>query len=167
MFLKKGATHLETAALILAIILFIVGLIGTVVPLLPGVILIYAGMLLYGLMTKFATLDIYFYLLQALALIFVSFIDNIASAAGAKRFGGSNQAAWGALIGTIGGLFFGPLGIVILPFGGAVVAEILLKKAEFQQAIRSGFGTIIGILGGTVLKLFAEILMIVYFFMKI
>ena len=158
---------METAALVLAIILFIVGLIGTVVPFIPGAILIYGGMLLYGLMTKFATLNIYFYILQAIALIFVFLIDNIASAAGAKRFGGSSQAAWGALVGTIVGVFLGPLGIIICSFLGAVVAEVLLKKTELRQAVRSGFGTIIGILGGTVLKLFVEILMIIYFFMKI
>mgnify|MGYP000851204015 CR=1 FL=1 len=158
---------LETAALVLAIILFIAGLVGTVAPLLPGAILIYIGMLLYGFMTKFATLNIYFYLIQALALALTFIIDNVASAAGAKRFGGSSQAAWGALIGTIIGVFFGPIGIIVCSFLGAVAAEIIFKRVELRQAIRSGFGTIIGILGGTVLKLFVEILMIIYFFMKI
>lgn len=82
-------------------------------------------------------------------------------------FNGSKQAAWGAVIGTILGLIFlGPLGIVIGPFVGAVGSE-LLRGIHLKQAILVGFGTLVGILGGTILKLCAEILMIVYFFMRI
>ncbi len=158
---------METTALILAIILFIAGLLGTILPILPGAILIYGGMLLYGFMTKFLTLDANFFLLQGLVLVFVFSVDFLASAVGTRRFNGSKQAAWGAIIGTILGLIFlGPLGIVIGPFLGAVVAE-LLRGIRLSQAIRVGFGTLVGILGGTVLKLCAEILMIVYFFMQI
>ena len=158
---------MEVTALFLAIILFIAGLLGTILPVLPGAILIYCGMLLYGFITKFATLDANFFLLQALVLVLVFSVDFLASAAGTRRFNGSKQAAWGSIIGTIFGLiFFGPLGIVIGPFLGAVVAE-LLRGTQINQAIRVGFGTLIGILGGTVLKLGAEILMIVYFFMRI
>ncbi|GAB6152762.1 DUF456 domain-containing protein [Desulfosporosinus burensis] len=158
---------METTALILTIILFVAGLLGTILPVLPGAILIYGGMLLYGFMTKFATLDANFYLLQALVLVLVFSVDFLASAAGTRRFNGSKQAAWGAIIGTILGLiFFGPLGIIIGPFLGAVVAE-LVRGIEINQAIRVGFGTLVGILGGTILKLSAEILMIVYFFMRI
>lgn len=156
-----------TSALILSIILFIAGVAGTVLPILPGAILIYGGMLLYGFMTKFTTLDANFFLLQALVLVLIFSIDFLASAIGTKRFNGSKQASWGAIIGTVLGLiFFGPLGIVIGPFLGAVLAEVLQGR-EIYQAIRVGFGTLVGILGGTVLKLCAEILMIIYFFMSI
>ncbi|SHI20255.1 DUF456 domain-containing protein [Desulfosporosinus lacus] len=158
---------METTALILSIIFFVAGLLGTILPILPGAILIYGGMLLYGFMTKFSTLDANFFLLQALVLVLVFSVDFVASAAGTRRFNGSKQAAWGAIIGTILGLiFFAPLGIVIGPFLGAVVAE-LLRGIQINQAIRVGFGTLVGILGGTVLKLCAEILMIVYFFIRI
>ncbi len=157
---------MATLALVLAIILFIAGLAGTILPFLPGAILIYAGMLLYGFMTKFATLDASFFLLQALVLVLIFSVDYLASAAGTKRFGGSKQAAWGAIIGTILGIFFGPLGIVIGPFIGAVGAEFLNRK-DFNQALRVGVGTIVGILGGTIVKIGAELLMIVYFFMRI
>ena len=158
---------METTALILSIILFIAGLLGTILPVLPGAILIYGGMLVYGVMTKFATLDANFFLIQALVLVLIFSVDFLAAAAATRRFNGSKQAAWGAILGTILGLiFFGPLGIVIGPFLGAVVAE-LVRGIEINQAIRVGFGTLVGILGGTVLKLSAEILMIVYFFMRI
>lgn len=158
---------METTALILTIVLFIVGLVGTILPVLPGPILVYGGMLLYGYMTEFATLDAHFFLLQTLVLVLIFSVDFLASAVGTRRFNGSKQAAWGAIIGTILGLIFlGPLGIVIGPFLGAVMIE-LLRGIEINQAIRVGFGTLVGILGGTVLKLFAEILMIIYFFMRI
>lgn len=157
---------MSTFALILAIILFIAGLIGTILPLLPGAALIFGGMLIYGFMTKFATLDASFFLLQALALVLIFLVDYFASAVGTKRYGGSKQATWGAIIGAVVGVFFGPIGIVIGPFLGAVGAEYLNRK-DISKALRVGFGTIVGILGGTVVKIGAEILMIVYFFMKI
>ncbi|MDD4569327.1 MAG: DUF456 domain-containing protein [Tepidanaerobacteraceae bacterium] len=158
---------METTALILSIILFIFGLLGTILPILPGAILIYGGMLLYGVMTGFETLDANFFLLQALVLVLIFFIDFIASSVGTRHFGGSKQAIWGAVVGTFLGLiFFPPLGIVIGPFLGAVVIEIL-RGSEIKPAIRVGIGSLLGILGGTFLKLFAEILMIIYFFMQI
>lgn len=158
---------METTALVLSIILFIAGILGTILPVLPGPILVYGGMLLYGYMTKFETLDATFFLLQALVLALIFFVDFIASAVGTRRYNGSKQAAWGAIIGTILGLIFlGPLGIVLGPFLGAVVVE-LLRGIDIKQAVTVGFGTLVGILGGTILKLLAEIVMIFYFFMRI
>lgn len=158
---------METVALILTIILFIAGLLGTILPVLPGAILIYGGMLLYGFMTRFATLDAYFFFLQTLVLVLIFMVDFVASAISTRHFGGSKPAAWGAVIGTILGLFFlGPLGIILGPFLGATTAE-MLRGTELKQSLRVGFGSLIGILGGTVFKLGAEILMIIYFFMRI
>ncbi|HHX22778.1 MAG: DUF456 domain-containing protein [Tepidanaerobacteraceae bacterium] len=158
---------MEGFALVLAIILFILGLIGTFLPVLPGATLIYGGMLLYGIMTGFKTLNLTFYILQAVVLIIIFFIDFIASSIGTKRFGGSSQAVFGAGIGMFLGLIlFPPLGIIIGPFLGAVITE-LLRGVETDQAVRIGFGTLLGILSGTLIKILAEILMIVYFFMEI
>jgi len=158
---------LATTALVLAIILFIAGLAGTILPILPGAVLIYAGMLLYGFLTDFNTLNAWFFFLQAIALIIVFAIDYIASAVGTRRFGGSSKAAAGAIIGTIVGLIvLGPLGIIIGPFVGATSVE-LLRGTKLNKAARAGFGTLVGILGGTVVKLCAEIIMIIYFFMRI
>lgn len=118
-------------------------------------------------MTGFSTLNAYFYVLQGVVFILIFFIDYFASAVGTKRFGGSKQAAWGSVIGSIIGIItMGPLGLVIGPFAGAVIAE-LIRGTELKQTLRAGFGTLVGLLGGTVLKLFAEIIMIIYFFMRI
>lgn len=158
---------METTALIIAIILFIIGLIGTILPFLPGAVLIYAGMLIYGFMTGFATLDAYFFVLQGLVLVVLFAIDYLASAVGTRRYGGSKQAAWGAVIGGILGIFvLGPLGIILGPFIGAVGAE-LIRGISMNEALRIGVGTLIGIVGGTVLKLGIEVCMIIYFFVRI
>ncbi|NLO98205.1 MAG: DUF456 domain-containing protein, partial [Peptococcaceae bacterium] len=91
----------------------------------------------------------------------------IASMLGTRRFGGSKKAGWGAVAGTIIGLIFlGPLGILIGPFLGAVLIELLQGK-EIIKACRAGLGTLLGIFSGTVVKLVIEILMIVYFFLRI
>lgn len=158
---------METAALILAILFFIAGILGTILPILPGAVLVYAGILLYGLMTHFKTLGLYFFVIQTAVLILTFFIDYWASAYGTKRFGGSKQAAWGAVIGAILGLaVFGPLGVIIGPFLGAVLAE-LLRGTPLPQTLRVGVGTIVGTLGGAALKIIAEVLMILYFFIRI
>ena len=129
-------------ALIVAILFFILGLAGTILPVLPGAILIYIGMIIYGFMTNFTTLTLEFYILQGLALIIIIAIDFVASAAGTKRFGGSRAAAWGAVLGTIVSLFFlGPFGLLLGPFAGAVAVELLISKKPLEQAIRAGFGT--------------------------
>ena len=163
----KGADALDTVALVLAVILFIMGLIGTVLPVLPGVLLIYAGMVLYGVLTGFAGLDTMFFILQGMAVVLVFSLDYLATAAGSRRFGGSKYAAWGAALGTLLGiLLLGPFGILVGPFLGAVTAEIIRGK-DPQQAVRIGFGTLVGLLGGTILKLGIEGLMIVWFFLSI
>ncbi|MGI6679020.1 MAG: DUF456 domain-containing protein [Dehalobacterium sp.] len=153
--------------LVIAIIFFVAGFLGTLLPILPGAILIFLGMLIYGFMTGFAALDLTFFVLQGLVLIIIFLVDYIASAAGTKRYGGSKQAVWGSIIGTIlGVIVLGPVGIIIGPFLGAVVVE-LFRGIKMVQAVRTGFGTIMGVLGGTLVKLGAEIIMIVYFFMRI
>jgi uncharacterized protein len=158
---------LNTVALLLAVILFILGMVGTILPLLPGVILIYTGMVLYGILTGFAGLDTMFFILQGMAVVLVFSLDYLATAAGTRRYGGSSHAAWGAALGTLLGLLLlGPFGIIIGPFLGAVTVEIIRGK-NTEQAVKIGFGTLIGLVGGTVLKLGIEALMIIWFFLSI
>ncbi|EEG78698.1 DUF456 domain-containing protein [Dethiobacter alkaliphilus] len=158
---------MAAAALVLAVILFAAGLIGVVLPGLPGALLVYGGMLLYGVLTSFASLDANFFLLQGMAVLLVFSVDFLSTAVGSRRFGGSRYAVWGAVFGALAGLLlFGPFGIILGPFMGAVLAETIAGK-QLQQAIRAGFGTLVGLLGGTVLKLAILIIMIITFFRAI
>lgn len=158
---------MESIALLITIIMFVIGIIGTILPALPGVILIFGGMVLYGFMTNLEELSIYFFILQSAVMLLIFLVDFIASAVSTKKYGGSKHAAFGAVLGTILGIMvFGPLGVIIGPFAGSVLTEIILGK-EIKLAVRIGFGSLVGVLGGTIFKLIAEIVMIIYFIMSI
>jgi len=149
--------------LVVAVILFLVGLAGTLLPALPGPVFILAGMIVYGFFVGFEGLTPGFYLAQTVALIFIFLLDYLAASVGTKRYGGSRYAIWGAAAGILLGLIFlGPPGIIIGPFIGAVIAEILSGK-NLNHAFKTGFGTLLGLLGGTFLKLCIEVIMIMWF----
>nr|WP_092468432.1 DUF456 domain-containing protein [Desulfotruncus arcticus] len=154
-------------ALILAILFFIAGLAGSVLPVLPGAILIWLGMLVYGILTKFNTISVIFLIGQALAVATVYSVDYFAGILGVKKFGGSRAAVYGSIAGTIIGIIvLGPAGLIFGPFIGAITGELISNK-PLDKAIRSGWGTLIGLLGGTIAKLIIEILMIIWFFWAI
>ncbi|MDI7247871.1 MAG: DUF456 domain-containing protein [Bacillota bacterium] len=150
--------------MILAILLFILGLAGTVLPVLPGAPLIWLGMLIYGLFTRFADLSVGFYVWQGVAVAVTLLIDYAATAYGTKRYGGSSAAVYGSIAGLlIGPFILGPIGIVIGPFAGAFIGELVQARRGAEAAFRAAFGTLIGVVGGTLLKLAVEIGMIVGF----
>ncbi|MGO4549496.1 DUF456 domain-containing protein [Lysobacter sp. 2RAF19] len=137
----------------IAALLVLVGLAGVILPALPGLPLVFAGMLLAAWAGNFQ--EIGWVTLVVLGLMTaVSFvIDFWATAHGAKRVGASKQAIWGAILGTFAGLFvMPPLGLFIGPFVGALIGE-LIHGREIRQAAKVGFGTWLGIVLGIVLKL--------------
>ncbi|WP_066634585.1 DUF456 domain-containing protein [Desulfolucanica intricata] len=156
---------MHTTGLIIASLLFILGLAGTTFPVLPGAILIWLGMLIYGFLEDFVHFTWTFYLFQGLAVIVVFLLDYAAGIWGVKYYGGSRSAIWGSILGAILGIILlGPLGIILGPFLGSIAGE-LLTCHSLNRAVRAGVGTLIGFLGGTILKLAIEIGMIVWFFM--
>ncbi|MEW5865960.1 MAG: DUF456 family protein [Bacillota bacterium] len=156
--------RMAAIGMVLAIPLFVLGLAGTILPALPGAPLIWLGMLIYGLFTGFSELTASFYVWQGVAVALTLLIDYAATAYGARRYGGSSAAIYGAIAGILAGPFIlGPAGIVVGPFAGAFLAE-LLKGRRGRDAFRAAFGTLIGLVSGTLLKLAVEIAMIVWFF---
>jgi len=150
---------------ILAALIVISGLAGTVVPALPGVPLIFAGLVLAAWSTGFETVGWgtigVLAVLTALAVI----IDFLSAAFGAKRQGASPRAFWGATIGAVVGMFFGLAGILLGPFIGAVAAELSAGRGA-QQAGRSGYGVWVGLVLGTAAKLAIAFLMLGIFLTK-
>lgn len=138
-----------------------VGIIGCVVPALPGVPLSYAGLWCLQL-TDPTPFSWRFLIIWGIVTAVVTLIDTFAPAWFTKRTGGSKRAVWGATIGLLIGLFTGPWNVVLLPFAGAVVFE-LLGGANGWAAIKSGFGAFLGLIFGTVLKLTCSGLMTYYF----
>ncbi|WP_297830293.1 DUF456 domain-containing protein [Thermomonas sp.] len=141
---------------VLAGLLILVGLVGILLPLLPGVPLMFAGMLLAAWADGFRHLGWgLLSVLAALTLLSMA-LDFWATAQGAKRVGASRLAMWGAALGTLVGLFFGLPGLLLGPFIGALAGELLvlrsLRAEAIGQATKVGAGTWIGLLIGIVLR---------------
>ncbi len=137
---------------ILSALIVLGGLVGTVIPALPGIPLIFGGLLLAAWAEGFqlvggATIAILGGL-TALAWL----VDFLAAALGAKRLGASQKAFWGATVGAIVGMFFGLPGIILGPFLGAVIAELSTGRT-LDDAGRAGYGAWLGVIVGTAAKL--------------
>jgi len=142
----------DTLLYLLAALLVIVGIAGSVLPALPGVTLVYAGLLVAAWAGDFTRVGVVTLVLLGL-LTLVSFaIDLAATAMGAKRVGATKLAVAGAALGTLAGLFLGIPGLILGPFVGAVAGE-MLSHGQWQQATRAGVATWMGLLFGTLAKL--------------
>jgi len=145
--------------LAIAVILVVLGVLGTVLPVLPGALLVFAGLFLAAWAQDFTRVGLWGLAIIG-ALMALSFaVDFIASMAGAKRVGASPKALVGAAVGGLAGLFFGLPGILLGPFIGAVLGE-LIARGGFAQAARVGVGTWLGLLVAAVAKLVIAFLMI-------
>ena len=147
--------------LLLFVILWLAALVATFVPVIPATLIIWLAALLHAVLTGFQPLTWGYLIALAVLAGFAFVIDNIAAAWGARKFGGSSAAAWGALLGGLVGLFLGPIGFLAGPIVGAILAEMLISKKEFPDALRSGMGTLLGLLGGVGAKL------VIHFFMGV
>jgi uncharacterized protein YqgC (DUF456 family) len=137
---------------VLAGLLILAGIVGTVLPALPGLPLVFAGMLLAAWAGNFQEVGWVPLLVLGLLTLLSLGIDFLATSLGAKRVGASKLAVAGAVLGTFAGLFFGPVGLFAGPFVGALGGE-LIHGREVRKAAKVGFGTWLGIVFGIVLKL--------------
>ena len=156
----------EIIAIAVASLFFMIGLIGTLLPVLPGPLVIWFGMLVYSFILGFEELGIYFFIFQGLLALAVMGVDYLFSAMGSRYFGGSKAAFYGAAGGLLIGLFFFPFGLLLGPFLGATLAE-LLSKRKSSESLKSGVGALIGFLGALPVKLVIEAVMIIWFITSI
>lgn len=147
--------------LILGIILMLIGIIGCLVPVLPGPPLSYLGLIMLHV-TRFGQFSPTLLIVMAAITVIVSILDYIVPVWGTKKFGGSKYGTRGAAVGLIIGLFLGPVGIIAGPLIGAVVGELIFKD-DMKYAIRAGFGSLLGFLTGIGMKLAASFAMTFYF----
>jgi hypothetical protein len=144
--------------IILGCILVVVGLLGSILPILPGPPLAWLALLLQQLREDrpFTT---NFLVIWALVTAAVILLDYYVPIWGTKKFGGTKAGMWGATIGLVIGLFFlPPVGIILGPFIGAVIGELIAGK-EFSIALRAGFGSFIGFIAGVVMKIGITVIM--------
>ena len=137
--------------LIVAGLFMIIGIIGCVVPGLPGVPVAYAGLWIAEASER-VDFSWQLLLVWGIATVVVSALDYIVPAWGTKKYGGTQYGVWGSTIGVFAGLFFGPMGVIVGPLAGAVLGELLGGK-NVSSALKAGWGSFLGLLCGTVLKL--------------
>ena len=137
---------------VLAALLVLAGLAGAVLPALPGVPLVFAGLLMAAWADGFTRVGVITLVLLGLLTLISFAIDFAATAMGAKRVGATKLAVVGAALGTFAGVFLGIPGLILGPFVGAVLGE-MLSHGEMQRATRAGVATWMGLLFGTLAKL--------------
>jgi uncharacterized protein YqgC (DUF456 family) len=143
-------------------LLLLVGLIGSLVPVIPGTALVLAAAALHAVATGFEPIGPGRLLILFLITVLAYGVDYLAGAFGARRFGGSRWAVFGAVLGAVVGLLFGLVGALLGPVVGAVVGE-LLRQRHFGQSLRSGVGTALGLLLGALAKFALSLVMVVLF----
>lgn len=157
---------MQPIAFLVALGVMLVGTLGTFLPSLPGLPLIWLAMLGYGFVEGFREMNPSF-LLAALLVVAGSFAaEQYARAWGARRFGAGRAGAWGAIAGSIVGLFFLPLGLVLGPFLGAIAAELLTGRSA-DEAFRAGWGSLLGVLSSTVVNIILALGLTVAFALKV
>ncbi len=124
----------------LAVLLVVVGLVGVVLPAVPGTVLIFAGLLLAAWADGFARVGVFTITVLGILTVATYFVDVAMMALGMKRLGTTRRAAAGAAIGALAGLFFGLPGLIIGPFAGAVVGELTSAARLAARRPRRGCG---------------------------
>ncbi len=146
---------------VLAFVCIVVGVVGSVVPVLPGPPISFLALLLvqWGGWADYST---EFLILWGAITALVTLLDYYLPIYFTKKFGGSKKATWGATIGLIIGLFLGPIGIILGPFVGALVGEMIHDSSDSAKPWKVAFGAFLAFIFGTGLKLTASFVMAWY-----
>ena len=153
---------LDLLWIIIGTLLLIVGIIGCVLPVIPGQVLSW-GSLVFLQFTTDPPFTARFIVIWALITAGVTALDYFVPIWGTKKLGGSKKGIWGATIGLVIGIFFfPPFGLIIGPFVGAYLGELVAGK-DSRTAFRSGLGSFVGFVAGTMMKLVISFIMGYYF----
>ncbi len=149
--------------IIIGFVFIIIGLIGCVVPGVPGPPFSFLALVLMSAAKGWEPFSLNFLIIMALITLVVTALDYVVPAAGAKKFGASRYGFWGAILGMLVGIiFFPPLGMIIGAFLGAIVGEMVVGKPS-PEALKAGWGVFVGIMFGMIIKLIASGVMTFYF----
>ncbi|HEY9576240.1 MAG TPA: DUF456 domain-containing protein [Pseudobacillus sp.] len=155
---------MEAVAWIGIVILFLTSFAGLIFPIIPSILFLWGGFLLYHFGINNDELSVVFWLAMAMFTVLIITADILANSYFVKRYGGSK---WGervaALAVIVGSFVFPPFGILLVPFAAVVVTELLIQK-DVQKAVAVGFATFIGFLSGTIAKFIIQFIMIIWFF---
>lgn len=140
-------------------ILILVGLVGCIVPVIPGAPLSWCG-LLVAFFSSYSKCSIPSLVICAVLAVAVSILDNVFPTLMTKQSGGSKEGTWGSTIGLIIGMFAGPVGIIAGPFCGALIGELIHDSSDRSRAVKCAWGAFKGFLLGTGMKMMVSILCI-------
>ncbi|MBQ4865263.1 DUF456 domain-containing protein [Priestia megaterium] len=148
----------------LIIISFVVSFVGLVYPIIPSVLFVALGFVIYGLFYDFSSYSWLFWVIQGLLVVALFLADYIANIIGVKKFGGTKAGVWGSTVGLLVGPFVIPgFGIILGPFIGAIVGELIVHRTTISNAVKIGVGSVIGFFSGAISKGFIQLVMIAYF----
>jgi len=154
---------LDAVTIFIGSILMLLGLAGSILPLLPGPPLSFIGLFLVALLRHFSPpLTPTLVIILAIVTILVIVMDYIIPLLGAKRYGASKWGVWGSVLGMAMGIFWSPFAMLVGAFVGAVVVEWLVHKKK-REALRAGWGVVMGTLFATILRLGVSGMMTYYF----
>ena len=158
---------MEHILLLLGFVLMIVGVLGSLLPVLPGPPISWVGLLLLYL-TKAVPVSYTVLGITLVIAIVVGILDYIIPAKGTKRFGGSKYGIWGTNIGLVVGILAPiPLGFIIGPFVGAFVGELINDSTDSKKAFKAATGSFIGFLASTFMKFLVSMIFLGLFLVKV
>ena len=144
---------------VLCVALIAVGLVGTVLPLLPGTVLVWGGIVLGAWIDDFTQVSVTTVVVISVLAVLAWVLDYVAGLLGAQKVGASRLALLGAAIGTVVGLFMGLVGVLFMPLVGAAVGEYLAQK-DRARAAKVGLATWVGIMVGLLAKVVLAFIMV-------
>ena len=153
---------MDTVLIIVGLIFLLAGIIGCIIPGIPGPPLAYVSLILLEF-TDSEPFSFTFMTSWAIIVIGVTALDYYVPVWGTKKFGGSKYGMWGSIIGLIIGLFTGPIGIIVGPFLGAYIGE-LIGGMRNEEALKAGLGSFLGFVAGTIMKLGVSVIIAYYYF---
>lgn len=156
---------MEIVLVLLGLILCLVGIAGSILPVLPGLPVSWLGLLILYFIPGIE-MDFWFLGISFVVMVLLYALGYFIPAEGTKRFGGSKAGAIGTTLGLVIGLFF-PFGILIGPFVGALLGELIFNKTNSKTALRAAFGSFIGFLAGTFINIMATIVFLGLFLYKV
>lgn len=154
---------METLLWLIVIILFALSFIGLLFPIIPSVIAIWLGFIIYHFFINDMNLTLVFWVIMIVLTVILIISDFIASKYFVNTYGGSKKGEYAAMVGLIFGAFvLPPVGIIILPFITVLIVELFQQKTG-QEALRSAIGSLIGFLSSMVVKVILQSMMIIIF----
>ncbi|MDA8630211.1 DUF456 domain-containing protein [Flavobacteriaceae bacterium] len=154
---------MDIILLIIGLLLCLIGIVGSFLPIIPGPVTSWLGILLLNL-TSVVDFNLNFVLITLTVAISVGILDYLIPVLGVKKLGGTRSGQIGTTLGLIIALIIlGPIGIIIGPFGGALLGEMSTKKS-FQDSVKPAFGAFVGVVAGSVIKFLISLSFLFFYF---